>query len=77
MDNSFEILTRFLERFGDEVEGRSLEDIPEEVRAKLRAFASGGLPVNERRELAQLLKDHPGWVSVLAAEVKAGQADGA
>jgi len=73
MSNTFEILSRFLERYSDEVEGRSLEEMPSEVRTKLSAFAQGSLSVAERGELAQLLKDNPRWISMLAQEVKAGR----
>ena len=76
MDNTFEILARFLDRYGEDVEGRALEEMPPEITAKLRAFAGGGLPAAERGALARLLKENPRWISVLADEVKAGRAGG-
>jgi hypothetical protein len=71
MSDSFSILARFLERFDDDVEGRSLEEPPEDVRQKLLRFAGGTLPERERTELIQLLEAHPQWIPMLAREVKA------
>ena len=71
--NNFEILARFLERFGDDVEGRSLEELPAETRMKLSDFAKGALPADQRKEIASLLKQNPGWISVLAEEAKAAR----
>ena len=62
MSNTFEILARFLDRYGEEVEGRTLEEMPPEVKAKLRAFAQGSFSAAERGQLAQLLKDNPRWI---------------
>ena len=73
MSNTFEILSRFLERYGDEVEGHGLDEMPPEVETKLRAFARGKLAPAQRSELARLLKDNPRWISLLAEEVKAGR----
>ncbi len=71
MNDPFEILAGFLERFGDEVEGRELQETPEDVRIKLRDFARGGLPHSERAELFALLNRNPAWIGRLAEEVKA------
>ena len=71
MANTFEILAGFLERFGDEVEGRSLQELDEGVRGKLRDFASGKLPQSEQGELIRMLNQNPQWVAHLAQEVKA------
>jgi hypothetical protein len=70
MGSSFEILTRFLDRFGPEVEGRALDDPPDDVKRKLRALARGELTEAEREEMVQLLRDNPRWTSFLAEEVK-------
>jgi hypothetical protein len=71
MPNTFEILTGFLSRFGDEVEGRESPDLPPEARDKLRRFARGQLPVSDHAELIRQLSDRPDWVATLAAEAKA------
>jgi len=71
MSNSFEILSKFLERYGDEVEGRSLEEPSADVKLKLKRFASGSLPESERNELITVLQANPQWVSLLAQEAKA------
>jgi hypothetical protein len=73
MSNPFEILTRFLERYGDDVQGRELEEMPAELKSKLCDFARGGLPAAERGEIARLLKDNPRWVGVLAQEIRAAR----
>jgi hypothetical protein len=71
MSNPFEILTGFLDRYGDDVQGRELEEMPPELKAKLSAFARGGLAPAERGEIARQLKDNPSWVGFLAEEVRA------
>jgi hypothetical protein len=71
MPNDFELLVGFLERHGDEVEGRELAEPPARVRGQLRALARGDLGETERQELLALLGQNPGWVARLAEEVKA------
>ena len=71
MPNTFEILTGFLARFGDEVEGREASDLPAEVTAQLRSFARGQLPAAAQADLIRQLNEHPDWVAALAAETKA------
>ena len=71
MSNTFEILTGFLARFGDEVEGREAPDLPPEINAQLRRFACGQLTAAEQEKLIQQLNDHPDWVAALATEAKA------
>ncbi len=68
MSNEFEILARFLERFGDDVQGRELTEAP---TPKLRAFAQGTLTPTERADLLAGLQDNPEWLAWLAQEVKA------
>lgn len=69
--NWYQILAGFLERYGHEVEGRSQEPLPPEVREKLRLFAVGTLAQAEQQRLTELLRQHPNWVGVLAGEIKA------
>ena len=70
MSNDFEILSRFLDRYGDDVEGRELDEIPDHIKPKLRDFAYGTLSETERRDLAKLLKEHSAWVRFLAGEAR-------
>ena len=71
MTNSFELLAAFLDRFGDEVEGRELAEPPEDIQIQLRALALGRLPGAERDSLFSLLRRNPEWIAQLADEVKA------
>jgi 2-oxo-4-hydroxy-4-carboxy--5-ureidoimidazoline (OHCU) decarboxylase len=70
MKNEFETLARFLEKYGPEVEGHAFDEMPTDLKLKLRRFAKGNLGAAEREELATLLRDHPRWVGVLAQEAK-------
>lgn len=70
MADTFQILARFLERFGDDVEGRQLGEPAEETRTKLRHLANGTLKSQERAELMGQLSHNPAWVAWLAQEVK-------
>jgi hypothetical protein len=71
MPNEFEILAGFLARFGDEVEGRELQEPPKDIQARMRELARGTLPETERSQLFSLLSDNPQWIGRLAEEVKA------
>jgi hypothetical protein len=71
MSNSFEILAGFLDRFGNEVEGRELQEPPENIQMQLRAFAKGDLAEPAHEELLSLLNQNLSWIAWLAAEVKA------
>jgi hypothetical protein len=70
MAGTFEILARFLEKYGDEVEGRQLTELPEETRTKLTQLAHGALEPAARTELLVQLSHNPDWVAWLAQEVK-------
>ena len=71
MSNQFTILSRFLERYGDDVEGRSMDEPSREVQQKLRSFAAGRLSDAERNDVIALLQTNPHWVPLLAREAKA------
>ena len=70
MKNQFEILAKFLEKYGDEVEGREFAELTPEVKAKLQLFAQGKLPATEQGDLIERLSQNPEWTARLAAEVK-------
>jgi len=74
MPDQFEILARFLERFGDEVEGREVGDPGDDTRARLKQLARGELPEAEQAELFARLNRNPEWIAWLAREVKAMRA---
>ena len=69
--DTFKILAGFLERFGDEVEGRELSEPTQEAKAKLQQLARGTLPEAQQDEVWAMLNQHPQWLSWLAQEVKA------
>ncbi len=71
MPNTFEILSGFLKRFGDEVEGREISGPTPETAAKLQRFARGQLSAAEQTELIRQLNEQPDWIAKLATEVKA------
>ena len=71
MPDTFQILAKFLERFGDEVEGRALQELPKDAQASLQRLARGTLPEEDQAGLFALLNKNPAWVGWLAQEVKA------
>lgn len=71
MADNFEIVLQFLARFGTDVEGRALKELPAELQPKLREAARGRLPEAQRDELFQWLKENPDWIGRLAEEIKA------
>jgi hypothetical protein len=70
MPDTFQILARFLERYGDDVEGRAVTEPAVEAREKLQRLARGTLPETEQAELFTLLSRNPDWIGWLAREVK-------
>jgi hypothetical protein len=74
MSNSFTVLSKFLERYGDDVEGRSMEEPSADVQVKLKSFAAGRLSEAERNDVIALLQANPHWVPLLAREAKSLQA---
>jgi len=71
MANQFTILSRFLDRYGDDVEGRSMEEPSAEVQQQLKNFAAGSLSEAERKDVITLLQNNPHWVPLLASQAKA------
>ena len=75
MSNEFAILAKFLDRYADDVEGRSMEEPSAEVQQKLKDFAAGSLPEADRNDVISLLHTNPHWVPMLAREAKALRKD--
>jgi hypothetical protein len=71
MQNTFEILTGFLARYGADVEGREASPLPAEMIAQLKAFARGDLTEAEQMDLIRRLNERPDWIAFLAGEIKA------
>ena len=71
MSNAFTILSKFLDRHGDDVEGRSMEEPSADVRQQLKRFAAGSLSEAERKDVIALLQTNPHWVPLLAREAEA------
>jgi hypothetical protein len=77
MPDTFQILARFLERYGDDVEGRAVAEPAVDLQEKLQRLARGTLPETEQEELFTVLNRNPDWISWLAREVKALRPAGA
>jgi hypothetical protein len=75
MPEPFQILTGFLDRFGDEVEGRALPEPPADLEVKVRELARGRLPESERARWFELLNQNPSWIARLADEIRALRAE--
>jgi hypothetical protein len=71
MNNTFQILTGFLDRYDDEVQGRELAEPGDDLKVKLQQLAQGNLRGSDQAELMGLLNRQPQWIGVLAAQVKA------
>ncbi len=71
MDDTFQTLARFLDQFGEEVQGRETPEPPEETKTRLRQLARGDLPLPDRTELLAQLVSNTEWIAWLAREVKA------
>ena len=70
MPESFAVITRFLERFSDDVEGRQAFELSEETKTQLKQLARGELPREEHEPLFAILRSEPAAVAWLADEVK-------
>ncbi|HWX21738.1 MAG TPA: hypothetical protein VN578_17680 [Candidatus Binatia bacterium] len=75
MRDTFQILAKFIERFGDEVEGRELQEPSQDTKVKLQQLARGTLSEPQRAELFLQLHHNPQWLPWLAQEVKALRGD--
>ena len=70
MEQTLQILERFLALTQVEVEGRVKRPVPPELERQLQALAEAQAGPDERARLALLLKDHPEWVAHLAEQIK-------
>jgi len=70
MNETFQILAGFLDKFSDDVVGHAREDIPADLRARLRDFAQGTLDDAERARLCLSMKENPQWIPALAMEAR-------
>ena len=70
MNDTFQILAGFLDKYSDDVFGRAREDVPRELRDRLRDFAHGDLDDTERARLCKSLKENPQWIPALAQEAR-------
>jgi hypothetical protein len=70
MTERFQILLKFLDRYGDEVQGREVSDPTGEAKRKFERLARGTLPEHEQAEVFAMLDREPRWVAWLAREVK-------
>lgn len=69
-DQDLLTLTRFLNHFEPDVEGRAAEPPPADVAERLNRFAAGEADPAERSSVAGLLKEHPEWVRYLAGAIR-------
>ena len=70
MSNWYQILSRFLERHGDHVQGRSLEPLSPKLKGELRRFVKGELSPPAQEKLLQTLDGNPEAVKFLADELQ-------
>ena len=66
----FQVVARFLQRFGEDVEGREHEAPSPAAQKRLRQFAQGKLSAAQRVAVTQSLAQNPAWLEWLAGEVK-------
>jgi hypothetical protein len=79
MNNTFQILAGFLDKYSDDVVGHAREEVPTDLRPRLRDFAHGVLDDTERARLCKSLKENPQWIPALAeaARTPRGERDSA
>ena len=71
MNNTFQILARFLQKAEGEVEGRELQEPAEDAKVQLKRLALGELAEREQTTVFSELNRNPDWVAWLAKEIKA------
>lgn len=69
--NEFKTLIEFLDRFGPEVVGHSVQEPPpEELRQRLERFVAGQCDHSEIDAMCLLLRTEPQWVDWVAERVR-------
>ena len=71
MSDDFSLLFQFLDRVGDEVQGRGDRSLDAEKTALIERFIAGGCSEKDRRELSEFLQLHPAWIRWIADRVQA------
>lgn len=69
-DETLQVLLRFAEQRGLDVQGHAAASVSPEMRAELRAFASGSLEPGRRQELARTLLGQPEMIAALVEEIR-------
>ena len=70
MNNDFNTIINFLERFGPEVSGRQLPEPKTEITSKLERFVRGECKTPERAEVCSMLRMHPAWLRWIADRIR-------
>jgi hypothetical protein len=70
MNDTLQILAGFLDKYSDDVIGHAREELPADLRVRLRDFAHGDLDDTERARLCKSLKENPQWITALAMEAR-------
>lgn len=68
--SEFQILASFLERCEPEVEGRSGDELSEEMKSKLERLAEGECSTPERLKLCEVLRENPAWITWVVERIK-------
>jgi hypothetical protein len=66
-EDQFRALIGFLERFENDVSGRSAESVDAEMEAKIRGLAAGTLDENEREQVLEALSRNRAGLELLAS----------
>jgi hypothetical protein len=69
-EDTLRALLRFAEHRAPDVQGHASASVPADVRAELRAFASGSLDPGRRQELARALLGQPEMMTALVEEIR-------
>jgi hypothetical protein len=70
MNNDFNTIIDFLERFGPEVTGRELPEPINDETPRLQRFIEGDCKDPEREEICSMLRLHPAWLRWIADRVR-------
>lgn len=70
MNNDFNTIIDFLDRFGPEVSGRALPEPVNKETSRLERFLHGDCKEPERSEICSMLRLHPAWLRWIADRVR-------